>query len=586
MREEKKELYKYISFFCAAAFCTSMFFVLGHFFRFYYDLNDDVLIKDILSGAYTGTPDAHNMQIMYPLSWILSILYSVNSQIPWFGLMELGLMWMCSVALIGRTQYIIMGHIGHKRWRIPAIAGMYMCIAVFATGTQLWELVIIQYTVVSGMLATTAVYLVFTEEDFQVNENIFSIILLVLSFNLRSEMFLLLCPFIAVVGFCKWLSEGFTREISKKFISFVLIVVALLGITVAVDAIAYRSTEWKEFKRVFDARTTLYDFTGIPDYESNKDFYEGNGAEKFVYDRLEDYNYVLSYKVTPVFLEGLADYALEHNVRHKSVPYALFEVLKGWVTWKTPAQRDTYTSLESAFYEEGIKINVPFNCIITILYLLAIIAAIYSREIKWAYMLPALILMRTVCWGYITYRGRINARIAHPLYFMECIILVGLLLVAWAESDYSSVKVRRHIAVLLTTAFICSNIINALYIPSNVKDINNKSRLREDYNVKAEALYDYTATNYRSYFLVDVYSTVNFTEQIFADNSAGKGNTQLAGGWMALSPLDEYKQSHFADEYMFITANKLDKLSEVDEIKSKDGNQTYFYVYKISDVKH
>ena len=31
--------------------------ILAARFDFYYDLNDDVLIKDILSGVYSGTPD-------------------------------------------------------------------------------------------------------------------------------------------------------------------------------------------------------------------------------------------------------------------------------------------------------------------------------------------------------------------------------------------------------------------------------------------------------------------------------------------------------------------------------------------------
>ena len=33
-------------------------------FDFYYDLNDDVLIKDILSGVYTGTPEGRTMQLL------------------------------------------------------------------------------------------------------------------------------------------------------------------------------------------------------------------------------------------------------------------------------------------------------------------------------------------------------------------------------------------------------------------------------------------------------------------------------------------------------------------------------------------
>lgn len=51
-------------------------------FDFYYDLNDDTMIKDILSGAYTGTPDGHCIQMLYPLSWILALFYKAIPIIP------------------------------------------------------------------------------------------------------------------------------------------------------------------------------------------------------------------------------------------------------------------------------------------------------------------------------------------------------------------------------------------------------------------------------------------------------------------------------------------------------------------------
>ena len=58
--------------------------ILAARFDFYYDLNDDVLIKDILSGVYSGTPDGHTMQLLYPLGALLALLYRGLS-IPVFG---------------------------------------------------------------------------------------------------------------------------------------------------------------------------------------------------------------------------------------------------------------------------------------------------------------------------------------------------------------------------------------------------------------------------------------------------------------------------------------------------------------------
>ena len=42
----------------------ALFVVLGACFDFYYEFNDDVLIKDIISGRYTGKSDGHSVQML------------------------------------------------------------------------------------------------------------------------------------------------------------------------------------------------------------------------------------------------------------------------------------------------------------------------------------------------------------------------------------------------------------------------------------------------------------------------------------------------------------------------------------------
>ncbi len=59
---------------------------IGIFFDYYYDLNDDVLIKDILAGVYTGTPEGRNIQMLFPLSFVISLFYRVARGLPWYGI--------------------------------------------------------------------------------------------------------------------------------------------------------------------------------------------------------------------------------------------------------------------------------------------------------------------------------------------------------------------------------------------------------------------------------------------------------------------------------------------------------------------
>ena len=194
--------------------------------------------------------------------------------------------------------------------------------------------------------------------------------------------------------------------------------------------------------------------------------------------------------------------------------------------------------------------------------------------------------MRSISWGYVSYKDRINARIAHPLYLMECAILVGVLLVAWAESNYLSPVIRKRISILLTVVFVVSGIINAMFTPAAVKDVKHKAELREIKNREADLLYAYTSENPRTYYLLDVYSTVDYTEQIFTDDIHKKGNTQLAGGWAALSPLDTYKQSFYEDidTWQFITSVEREGINSNDIICDQNG-KTVFYVYNVKDVR-
>lgn len=59
--------------------------LLGFCFDFYYDLNDDTMMLDIMAGAYSGTPDGHNMQTLYPLGAVIALCYRVWGRFPGTG---------------------------------------------------------------------------------------------------------------------------------------------------------------------------------------------------------------------------------------------------------------------------------------------------------------------------------------------------------------------------------------------------------------------------------------------------------------------------------------------------------------------
>ena len=87
-------------------------FVLTSFWDFYYDINDDMMIKDIVSGRYTGTPDGHNIQMLYPIGLIISFFYRIAPQFPWYAYFLCLLMALCFFLIWKRLVSVT-----HKFWK-------------------------------------------------------------------------------------------------------------------------------------------------------------------------------------------------------------------------------------------------------------------------------------------------------------------------------------------------------------------------------------------------------------------------------------------------------------------------------------
>ena len=60
-----------------------LYFVCAGRGGFFYSSNDDSMLTDILSGSYSGKPDAHDIYHIYPLAAVFAVLYKLFPEIPW-----------------------------------------------------------------------------------------------------------------------------------------------------------------------------------------------------------------------------------------------------------------------------------------------------------------------------------------------------------------------------------------------------------------------------------------------------------------------------------------------------------------------
>ena len=189
----------------AVAVILLMFFV-GISFDYYYDLNDDVLMKDILSGAYTGTPECHNIQMLYLISAFTSLFYRIARNIPWYGILLCAFQYGSVLIIVQRTVSLLKNRLLKVTLAIAEVSAM--------GSLMLMHLVNTQYTITVAMMASAALtYFVTTNNEKTcsagefIKRNIPAILIVGAAFLLRSEMLLLMLPFICVAGVLKWSFE-------------------------------------------------------------------------------------------------------------------------------------------------------------------------------------------------------------------------------------------------------------------------------------------------------------------------------------------------------------------------------------------
>lgn len=519
-------------------------------FDFYYDLNDDVLIKDILSGVYSKTPAAHTMQILYPLALLLSLLYQVLS-IPVFGVF-LVLCQFGSIYLIAyRTAWCL------KKWQEKVLA--LLAEGVFWMAAFLGHLVFVQYTVAAGMLASAAIFWMLTSEsavscsaaaDDDVCEekkagiknsafcflraNIPALVLYWIAFCLRSEMALLLLPLAGVAGLCKWGQERSSGSWIRGFFSkenvcryLTTFGALMLGIVLCqgIDELAYRDEDWSAFRQYFDARTELYDYQKdfIDDYESNAAYYEAAGVSQVQHALLDTYNFGVDDSIDEKLLTALQEQSAARpgagGLFKKSIAEGLWDLCRGhWLSGE----------------------DAPYNIVLWLCGILALALGIRKGHRYLLWQVPLCFGAGSVLWMFLLLRGRPVDRVLHPLYLGQILVFAGLLLLEWKQEQKQERKQERKFAApVLVLGISCS-----IFVLPSFSAVSEEYADREATNQTNEAVMDYCMSHSNRLFLEDVYSTVYYSEKIGVDRNK-PFNYDLLGGWLVKSPLTEKKMRSF-----------------------------------------
>lgn len=503
----------------------------GYFFDFFYDLNDDMVIKNILAGVYTGVPDGHTNQMLYPIGWFLGCFYNLLPKVPVFGIF----LCICFGMCFGMISYRIQSFF--KNIKVKVVTTVLL-IGVFVS-LMLWELIFVQYSVVCGVLAGTACFWFYTTPaDSTMREfwkkNFPAILLVWLAFLVRSEMLFLTSPFIAVAGIWHWAEAAknekekdaaignikmwkyvFSRNNIGKYIGFVVVLLIGLGIFAGADYFAYRSESWQEYRGFFDARTQVYDYTWYPSYEEQQEFYEEQGISKIQYQLIDNYNFGLDETITENTLEIIASYGEKSRMLGD---------------WKYRIKNSIVEPLKRLFALQ----DMPYSCFVLMGYGLVIGLAVVRKDRKYFWKLLLLFVIRWIPWFYLTFVQRAVDRITHPLYIIEFLLLLALVIKELYDRPLWNVEkyYRMVVAAVLMVGVITMLPLSFVRVRA---EQNHRERL-----LQKQILWDtYAKENTDNYYYLDVYSTVSFMEKMFEDVDNSQKNYDLLGGWFCHSPLQE-----------------------------------------------
>ena len=532
----KEAVSKRQNFIISVVFLLIPMIALACRFDYYYDLNDDVLMKEILSGNYTGVPEGHNIQMLWPVSAAISLLYRIVRVVPWYGIFLCTCQFGALFLILNRSLANCIS------WKARLTVGLVETLLFFSMMME--HLVAVQYTITCAMLAAAAAFWFLTSKPQRkpvlfIRSNIPAILLVFLAYLIRSEMLLLVLPMICVAGVVKWSFEDkvFAKENFMKYLGVIGLILLSLLVGQATNRIAYGSKEWRTFNTLFDNRTELYDFQKVPSYQANKEFYDSIGISESEQILFDNYNFGIDEEIDETIMGQIANYAGELNQEAQPFIPKFQKYFKLYVyrLFGGPASAGS---------------DYPWNYMTILLYITVFLLALcqgWNTEDRRHYgtwkhrvvtglsilwKLCFLFAVRSALWMYILMGERFPDRITHSLYFMEFAVLAGILF---------TLIIQKHghgrTQLLRMTMLICFGLFSILLLPEKVGEVAQDQKYRAQQNEPYLQVYEYFANHPENFYFMDVYSSVSYSEKMFANVDNGIHNYDVMGGWASKSPL-------------------------------------------------
>lgn len=374
-----------------------------------YAINDDWGIYTVLSGAYLGYPDANVTFISYPLAWLLKTLYVISSATPWYGLFLHACHVLCLFCIFTRSWDYV------KKVHEKIILSSFISIIFLILDFNM--IVMIQFTETAIVCGSVAVFMFVTSKNSSLREflidNIYTIVLMVLSLCIRNNALFMLVPMAGMMWITKWSLEKyvFSKDNFVKYFTMLGVALAALALPLILNAFHYKDVEWNEYIDISYYRAQIWDYEGWIDYEENNEWFKSIGMSELDYMMTQDtISYYNGSIPISVFLEQVATISKANYYENFTISNYFDSVFETIAT--TTTNKNTY------------PLNI-MACFLSVIVLIVIIVR-KKRNALFAYLCWQ--FARCFIWFYLIYEGRMLRRIYQPLFLLDILIMLAIIM--------------------------------------------------------------------------------------------------------------------------------------------------------------
>ena len=524
---------------------------------------DDVGIRNIVSGLYTGSPEAHSYFMRYPLTALLSFLYKCIPHVYWYAYFLAAVNYGCFLLFL----YKII-----RRLHANRISILLSALAIFLI---MWLpfFITLEWTTTAGIAAATGIFWFATtnnnhnidnnNDDDTDNDNedqqasiprlkripaatddakggvssfiqriksffvpdvngkdrliyyIPSFILFFLAWNIRNDVALLSLPFWGVV----FLWKVINKQNFKGFIAILLICASIMVISNLIDGAAYSSDAWKEADDLSDYRSSMYDRFGWPDYEENEEVYTKHNISYEMYQIISsDYNMMLSYKgvLEAEDLRELAEISEESFYSRTSV----FSRLKQCVERRWDAMHGATYRFQTVLIYAGL--------------FFALVYAVRRKNIFRLVLVSCSAIGFEAIWLYLYFRNRLPIHVGYSLNMMMILVVFSFL---WNAKPASIVPWRKGRTFICVAVAACLA-VSLFHIDRKMRVDNDREANNAQLLVTVKQYCEDHPDNvyYRDFFSFN--NSILYKELISQRDEEKAANFIPPNGWSVVVPLD------------------------------------------------